>query len=60
MENKATMTVDQAAVYLGISRAFAFRMVSAGEIPSVRLGRRILVPRAALEQWLANVGQKAA
>jgi excisionase family DNA binding protein len=37
---------------LGISRAFAYEAVRRGEIPSIRIGRRVLVPRAALERML--------
>lgn len=33
---------------LSISRALAYELIARGEIPSVRLGHRIVVPRAAL------------
>jgi excisionase family DNA binding protein len=39
---------------LGISRAFAYELVARGELPVIRLGRRLLVPKAGL---LALVGQ---
>jgi excisionase family DNA binding protein len=48
----AVMTVDEVAVALRISRGLAFAAVRAGTIPHVRVGRRILVPRAALESLL--------
>lgn len=48
--NRLTLTVEEAAAALGISRAFAYEAVHRGEIPHVRIGRRILVPKAALEQ----------
>ncbi|MDA8288848.1 MAG: helix-turn-helix domain-containing protein [Actinomycetota bacterium] len=35
---------------LGISRAFAYEAVRRGEIPSIRIGRRVLVPRVALDR----------
>jgi excisionase family DNA binding protein len=38
---------------LGVSRAFAYELAARGELPTIRLGRRILVPKAAL---LAMVG----
>lgn len=50
--DKATLTVEQAAEYLGISRGSAYAAVRTGEIPHVRIGSRILVPRAALEHLL--------
>jgi excisionase family DNA binding protein len=46
------MTVDEAAKALGIGRTQAYRAVQSGEIPSIRIGRRYLVPRAALEKML--------
>lgn len=39
-----TMTVEQAAKVLGIGRTTAYELVRTGDIPSVRLGRRIVVP----------------
>jgi excisionase family DNA binding protein len=56
--NRATVSVDEAAAMLGIGRGSAFRAVRAGEIPSVRIGRRVLVPLAALERLLN--GEEAA
>jgi excisionase family DNA binding protein len=49
---KLTLTVRQAAELLGISRAFAYELVARHELPSVRLGRRVVIPRKALEQLL--------
>ena len=46
------LSVDDAAWLLGISRDLAYDLVAAGQIPSVRLGRRIVVPRRALERVL--------
>jgi len=50
--DRLTLTVEEAAATLGISRAFAYEAVRRGEIPSIRIGRRVLVPRAALERML--------
>lgn len=55
MEQRLTVTVEEAATLLGISRAFAYEAVARGEIPSIRIGRRVLVPRAALERLVASV-----
>jgi excisionase family DNA binding protein len=51
---KATLTVDQAAKVLGVGRASAYAAIARGEVPVVRIGRRILVPRRALERLLAG------
>jgi len=49
---RLTLTVEEVAATLGISRAFAYEAVRRGEIPSIRIGRRVLVPRAALEKLI--------
>lgn len=50
---RQTLTVDEAATYLGISRWLAFELVKRGELPTVRIGqRRLVVPRAALDRML--------
>lgn len=41
------------AAALGISRASGYEVARRGEIPCVRIGRRILVPRIALDRLLA-------
>lgn len=43
-----TMTVQQAGEALGISRSSAYDAVRSGTIPAIRLGRRLVVPTAAL------------
>jgi excisionase family DNA binding protein len=45
---RLTVTVAQAGVMLGISRTSAYERVRRGEIPTVRLGRRLLVPKTRL------------
>ena len=49
-EPESTLTVEQVAKRLGIGRGLAYEAVKKGEIPSIRIGSRILVPRAALER----------
>lgn len=55
---KVVLTVDESAVYLGISRPHAFKSVHDGSIPSIRIGRRILVPLAALNKLLEDAGNQ--
>jgi excisionase family DNA binding protein len=51
---RLTLTVEEAATLLGISRAFAYEAVNNGDIPSIRIGRRILVPKAALRRLVGE------
>jgi excisionase family DNA binding protein len=46
------LTVEEAAQLLRISRQSAYAAVRAGELPVVKIGRRLLVPRHRLEQML--------
>jgi excisionase family DNA binding protein len=47
-----TMQVDTVAKALGLSRAAAYNGVQTGEIPSIRIGRRIVVRTAAVRRML--------
>ena len=53
---RLTLTVEQAAEALGISRAFAYEAVARGEIPCIRIGRRVLIPKIALDKLLEGAG----
>jgi excisionase family DNA binding protein len=49
---RLTLAVEEAAAQRGISRTLAYELVRHGEIPSLRLGRRRLVPEHALNLML--------
>jgi excisionase family DNA binding protein len=51
-EERLCWSVEECATALGISRALAYDAVRAGQIPSIRIGRRVLVPKAALDDLL--------
>jgi excisionase family DNA binding protein len=48
-------TVEEAGQRLGISRAHAYQLVARGELPHLRLGRRVVIPKQAIEALLAGV-----
>ena len=48
----ATMSVPATAELIGISRSACYRGVASGQIPSIRIGGRLLVPTAKLFQML--------
>ena len=54
---RLTLTVEEAARELGIGRTSAYTACRTGEIPCLRVGRRLIVPRAALDAKLASAGQ---
>jgi excisionase family DNA binding protein len=49
---RLTLTVPEVAEALGISRMAAYSAVRAGVIPAIRIGRRVLVPRVALDRLI--------
>jgi excisionase family DNA binding protein len=53
--NRKTLTVREAAEWLGIGINAAYAGVKAGTIPSLQVGDRFLVPRVALEKKLEGV-----
>lgn len=54
-QDRRTVTVEQAARQLGIGRGHAYELARRGELPGViRLGRRFVVSRAALDRALAG------
>lgn len=54
MGRRMTITVEEAAEMLGISRTSAYLCASRQEIPTLRLGRRVLVPVARLMAMLED------
>lgn len=48
-----TLTVEQAAEILGVARSTAYELVRSGDIESIHLRRRIVVPTKALAEKLA-------
>jgi excisionase family DNA binding protein len=51
--DRETITLSEAAKRLGIGRNQAYMAAAKGEIPTIRIGRRWLVPRAPFERLLA-------
>ncbi len=47
------------AKLLGLGRSKVFAMLAVGELPVIRIGRSVRVPRAALEDWIAEHTQHA-
>lgn len=45
------VSVPEAARLLGVGTSFGWTLVRNGDLPTVRLGRRVLIPRSALEQF---------
>ncbi len=50
---KRTYSIPEAAKVLGIGRTAAYEAARMGQIPTIRIGKRILVPIAALDRLLS-------
>ena len=51
-QERLCLSVPEAAKILGISRGLAYELARSGQLPAVRLGRRLLISRTALERML--------
>ena len=57
--SETRMTVPEVAAYLGVGRTTVQRMLRAGTIPNVRVGKLFLISREAFERWWAAAGKAA-
>lgn len=55
---RLTLTVPEAARKLGIGKNAAYEAARVGMIPSIRIGKRVLIPVAALERMLSRADQR--
>jgi excisionase family DNA binding protein len=51
---RRTLTVEEAGAQLGVSRNSAYEAARTGQIPTIKIGKRILVPRAAFERMISG------
>ena len=52
LEQRITLTVEETASLLGLGRTAAYEAARRGQIPSRRVGRRVVIPVPALLEWL--------
>ena len=53
-QERRTMGVEEAGKLLGLSRASSYQAAATGELPTIKIGRRLLVPKAKLRQMLGE------
>jgi excisionase family DNA binding protein len=56
---RLVMTVPEAGKQLGVGRNQAYQAAKAGQIPTIRIGKRLLVPVSALENKLLSAGDSS-
>jgi excisionase family DNA binding protein len=55
---KLVYNVAEVAKLLGLGKTSAWEAIWRGEIPHLKIGRRVLIPREALEKFLAQAGSR--
>ena len=50
--DRALLTPTEVTQILGIGRSKVYELLACGELPAVRIGRCIRVPKASLEDWI--------
>jgi len=53
-EERLTLTIPEVARLLGVGRGNCYQVIIRNELPHIKIGKRILVPRYALLQMLAE------
>ena len=51
---KLTLSVQEAAEQIGISKPKVYELIRSGEIPSIHIGKKIVVPRQPFLDWLSK------
>jgi excisionase family DNA binding protein len=60
MDEALTVDVETAASIVGLGRTTLYKHVMAGDLPSIRIGKRRLIRRAALHDWLERLEREVA
>lgn len=53
------LSVEEAAELLGISKGLMYEAVRMGQIPHIRIGRRVIIPRLALLKMLEGENRRS-
>lgn len=57
-ELPASLNVDDVAVFLNISRAYAYQLVNKVGFPTLRIGTRLVIPKDSFINWVReNTGK---
>lgn len=51
-----TLTVEEVSKLLRVGRNTAYRLIQEGSIRCIRCGRKIIIPKDALEEFLTKIG----
>ena len=57
LEERQVVSVEEAGRVMGIGRSAAYSAAARGDIPAIRIGKRLVVPVRALERLLDSAGR---
>jgi len=57
MTERACYTIQEIMELLGIGKSGVYKMLQSGKIPSLKAGKKFVIPRSALHRALEAVGQ---
>lgn len=60
MSEKVAYSIDEAAYALGLGRTTVKKLIATGRLASVRVGRRRLIPRSALVDYVERLARDQA
>lgn len=51
LNRKVALNITEVAEVLGVSRSVVYQLIHRADFPSFKIGKRVVVPRLALEEW---------
>ena len=54
MNEELMLSVEKTGKLMGVSRQIAYKLSRRADFPTLRIGRRVLVPRKQLEEWIEH------
>ena len=60
ISDKLGLNISEAALLLGVSRPTMYTLVNRDDFPKIRIGRRIIIPKKELEDWMMYASTKGA
>ena len=58
-EIRDVLSVREVGARLGVSASRVYQLVAGRQIPSIRRGRSIVIPRQAWERWISEEARRA-
>lgn len=57
-KNTGCFGVEEARQYMGVGRTTMYELVRRADFPTVRIGKRIIIPKESLDRWLETQANK--